>query len=152
MKTVQQTLQSLETGQKVKIKEMLKAMSKKAIEAHKQKYAQEVQERWGQTEAYQQSQKKTAHYSAADWERIQTHTQGLYLQIGAGMDYGPADPAVQAAVAALRQSITDYYYDCSPEIFKGLGEMYVGDERFTAYCEKIQPGLATFLSQAIALL
>lgn len=150
MQTVQQTLQSLETGQKLKIKEMFQNMSKKAIEDHKQKYAQEVKERWGQTDAYQQSQKKTAQYSAADWERIQTRTQGIYQQIVAGMNLGPEAPEVQAAVADLRQSISDYYYDCSPEIFKGLGEMYVADARFTAYFEKIQPGLATFLSQAIA--
>ncbi|MGE3725578.1 MAG: TipAS antibiotic-recognition domain-containing protein, partial [Candidatus Sericytochromatia bacterium] len=126
-------------------------MDKQTIEKHKEKYAQEVEERWGQTEAYQQSQQKTAHYTAQDWERIQARTADIYAKIVAGMSRGPADPDVQAAVADLRQSFCDYYYDCTPEIFKGLGEMYVADERFTAFYEKIQPGLAAFLSQAIAI-
>lgn len=150
MQTVQATLLSLETGQKMKIKEMFKGMDKQAIEAHKEKYAQEVEERWGQTPAYKQSQQKTANYTAQDWERIQARTAAIYEQIVAGMGRGPADPEVQAAVADLRQSFCDYYYDCTPEIFKGLGEMYVADERFTAFYENIQTGLAAFLSQAIA--
>jgi len=150
LQTVQQTLQSLETGQKMKIQEMFNGMDKQAIEAHQAKSAQEVKERWGQTEAYQQSQQKTAKYTAQDWAVIQARTAAIYEKIVAGMGRGPADPEVQAAVADLRQSFCDYFYDCTPEIFKGLGEMYVADERFTAFYEKIQPGLAAFLSQAIA--
>ncbi len=149
MQTVKKTLLSLESGQKMKIKEMFKGMDKQAIEAHTEKYAQEVETRWGKSAAYKQSQQKTAQYTAQDWEQIQARTAAIYEQIVAGMGRGPADPEVQAAVADLRQSFCDYYYDCTPEIFKGLGEMYVADERFTAFYENMHTGLAVFLSQAI---
>jgi hypothetical protein len=45
--------------------------------------------------------------------------------------------------------ITDYFYECTLEIFRGLGDLYVTDERFTAYYDKIKPGLAKFLRDAI---
>jgi len=42
------------------------------------------------------------------------------------------------------------FYDCSPEMFKNLGKMYVVDARFTAFYEKIKPGLTNFMSEAMA--
>lgn len=41
------------------------------------------------------------------------------------------------------------FYDCTPEIFKNLGQMYVDDPRFTKYYEDITPGLANYVNQAI---
>ena len=48
-----------------------------------------------------------------------------------------------------RQQISRWFYDCPHEIHAGLAEMYVEDPRFTAHYEKIAPGLAQFLHEAI---
>ena len=42
-----------------------------------------------------------------------------------------------------------WFYECTPEIHAGLAEMYVADPRFTATYEKIAPGLAQYLRDAI---
>ncbi len=47
-----------------------------------------------------------------------------------------------------RQHISRWYYDCPPAMHAGLGEMYVADERFTAYYESVAPGLARYLGTA----
>jgi hypothetical protein len=65
------------------------------------------------------------------------------------MDKGPADPIVQEGVAEFRQHITDSYYNCTLEIFRGLGDLYVGDQRFATNLDKFKPGYAMFLKKAI---
>ena len=48
-----------------------------------------------------------------------------------------------------RQQISRNFYDCGPEMHAGLGQMYADDERFTAYYERIAPGLAQYVSTAV---
>ena len=62
----------------------------------------------------------------------------------------PADsPEAMDGAEAHRQQINDAFYDCSYEIHVGLAEMYLADPRFTATYEKIAPGLAQYLHDAI---
>ena len=49
-----------------------------------------------------------------------------------------------------RAHISKWFYDCSPEIHRGLGQMYVADPRFTRNIDKAGPGLAQYMSAAIA--
>jgi len=62
------------------------------------------------------------------------------------------DPTGEPAVAAVerhRQLIERWFYPCSPQMHRGLGEMYVADERFARHYEERAPGLATFVRDAI---
>jgi len=62
----------------------------------------------------------------------------------------PTDPRVQAAVEDHRLHISKWFYDCSKEIHRALGEGYIADARFTKNIDKAAPGLAQYLSAAIA--
>jgi len=114
-------------------------------------HAAEVEERWGDTDAYRESAKRAARYTKDDWERIKAQGQAAIEQVvGAMTDGKPADsPEAMAGAEAHRQQITDAFYDCSYEIHVGLAEMYLADPRFTATYEKIAPGLAQYLHDAI---
>jgi DNA-binding transcriptional MerR regulator len=114
-------------------------------------HAAEVEERWGNTDAYRESAKRTARYTKADWERIRAQGQAAIEQVVAAMNAGkPADsPEAMAGAEAHRQQITDAFYECTYEIQVGLAEMYIADARFTATYEKIAPGLAQYLHDAI---
>ena len=48
-----------------------------------------------------------------------------------------------------RQQISQWFYECSYEIHTGLADMYVADERFRSVYERIRPGLAQYLHDAI---
>jgi hypothetical protein len=50
---------------------------------------------------------------------------------------------------AHRRQISDWFYDCTYEIHRGLAAMYLADPRFTATYEKIAPGLAQYVHDAI---
>ncbi len=114
-------------------------------------YAAEAEERWGGTEAWKQSQARTSQYSKEDWVRIKQEMDDLNRRLGAAFEAGePADGEVATDLAEEhRQQITGRYYDCSLEMHRNLGEMYVADPRFTATYDAVSSGLAPWLRDAI---
>jgi DNA-binding transcriptional MerR regulator len=115
------------------------------------RYAEEVQERWGDTDAYAESQRRTSRYGKEDWKRFRAGTEDWGRRFAALMDSGlPADgPAAMDLAEEHRQQISSWFYECSYEIHTGLGCMYESDPRFNSYFEKIKPGMAAFLNEAI---
>ncbi|GGV20065.1 MerR family transcriptional regulator [Streptomyces spectabilis] len=115
-------------------------------------HEEEVERRWGDTEAYAESRRRTAAYTKDDWKRINDSMDALHARMADLLDAGrPAasDEAMDVA-EAHRLLIRDSYYDCSHEMHTCLGAMYVDDPRFTATYEAIRPGLAVYLRDAIA--
>ncbi|CAM4022842.1 MerR family transcriptional regulator [Mesobacillus thioparans] len=148
IRTVEKTIQSIEGGYHMKEKDLFEGFDMKEIEEHQKKYSDEAKARYGK-EAVEKAEKRTANYTSEDWGNIQAKTEEIYQRLITGMDDGPNDPAVQEAVADWRQFITDHYYDCTVDIFRGLGDLYVDDPRFTKNIDKYQPGLAAFFKKAI---
>ena len=114
-------------------------------------YDAEVQERWGETDAYAESKRKTAAYSKDDWLRIKAEGADVEARFAAALRDGVAadsEPAMDIA-EEHRQQITRNFYDCPPEMHAGLGRMYTDDERFTAHYEQRAPGLAQYVSTAV---
>lgn len=118
------------------------------IDEAKAKYAEEVKERWGNTDAYAQSKKKTAGYTKEDRNRIHGEWDALLKQFSECVGEDPASEKVQNLVKMWQKHITDYYYDCTKEILSGLGQMYVLDERFTKNTDKYCEGTAKFMNEA----
>lgn len=114
-------------------------------------HAAEVEERWGHTEAYKESQRRSAAYTKEDWKRVTAELDAVHRAMADLLAQGvAADSAAAMDVAEEhRQVICGAYYDCSPEMHTCLGEMYVTDERFTATYEAIRPGLAVYMRDAI---
>lgn len=115
------------------------------------RYDEEVRERWGETDAYAQSQRRTAAYAKDDWMRIKAEGEDVERRLAEALRAGvPADsPQAMDLAEEHRQLIGRNFYDCSPEMHAGLGRMYVEDERFTAHYEAIAPGLARYVSAAV---
>jgi MerR family transcriptional regulator, thiopeptide resistance regulator len=114
-------------------------------------YAAEVEERWGGTDAYRESQRRVSRYTKADWDRLKADAAAATNAMVDAMKAGlPAD-SVEAmdGAEAHRRQISDWFYDCSYEIHVGLAEMYIADPRFTATYEKIASGLAQYVHDAI---
>jgi DNA-binding transcriptional MerR regulator len=115
-------------------------------------YEEEAKERWGDTDAYAQSVRRTSSYTKADWENINDEADGIYDRFVGLMDAGnaPGDAQTAKVVDAHRAHISRWFYECSPEIHAGLGVMYVQDPRFTENIDKHGTGLAQYMSDAIA--
>jgi hypothetical protein len=114
-------------------------------------HADEARERWGESEAYQQSARRAAGYSKDDWLRNKVENEDWARRFVEVVASGaPADsPAAMDLAEEHRQIISRWFYDCSYEIHTGLADMYVADPRFTEHYEKIRPGMAAYLAEAI---
>lgn len=116
-----------------------------------EEHAREAEERWGDTDAYAQSQQRVARMTPADWTRIRAEIEAFEEGFAALLRDGvPADDEATAAfVHAHRAHIHDNFYDCSPQMQRSLAEMYVADARFAAHYDDREPGLARYVHDAI---
>ncbi len=114
-------------------------------------FQDEAQQRWGHTDAYAESARRTSRYTDEDFtlanKQAAEAVQEFIDALTAGL---PAD-SIQAASAAEshRQAITDWYYECTYDIHAGLAAMYIADERFREHYESQMPGLAQYVHDAI---
>ena len=117
------------------------------------KYNNEVQERWGDTPAYTEYSEKTKGYSKAKWDKANDGMMSIFAEFSTLKASGvePNSEQAQALVVKLQKHITDNYYTCTDDILKGLGQMYVYDERFKKNIDKHGDGTAEFVSKAIAI-
>jgi hypothetical protein len=114
-------------------------------------YAEEAEQRWGGTPEFAESQRRTAAYQEDDWERIKSEADDVSARFAALMSAGAAADSTEAMDLAEehRRHISRWFYDCSSDIHRGLGTMYVDDPRFAANYESVATGLAAYIRDAI---
>jgi hypothetical protein len=114
-------------------------------------FESEVQERWGDTDAYRESKAKTSKYSKEDFEAAKIDQEAATeLFVYAFGNSLPIDsPKTQEAVRAHRDAITKWFYDCSIEMQKNLAVMYIEDPRFKEYYDGRVRGLAQYVHDAV---
>jgi hypothetical protein len=105
-------------------------------------YEDEARERWGHTEAYRESARRTASYGEREWGLIKAEAEAIVAEFASLMAAGePASGELARTVAAHhRAHLSKWFYDCSPAMHARLGEMYVADPRFAASYERVRPG------------
>lgn len=115
-------------------------------------YADEARERWGDTDAYRESARRTATYGEAEWREIKQESEAIEVEFAALFAAGEEPSGRRAATVAERHRahISRWFYDCSPELHRGLGRMFVSDPRFARRWDERRPGLAQFVSDAFA--
>ncbi|WP_405759747.1 MerR family transcriptional regulator [Streptomyces sp. NBC_01420] len=116
-----------------------------------EQYAEEAERRWGGTGTYAESQRRAARYTKEDWQRIKAEVASWGERYDALMEAGEPAGGERATDLAEehRLHICTWYYECTYEIHRGLGEMYVADPQFKAFYDAMRPGLAEHLRDAI---
>ena len=117
-----------------------------------EKYQAEAKEKWGNTVAYKQHCEKTKEYTKAKWNDLAAGMDEIMAEFAARMTKGFAADSKEAQnlVKRLQNHITEHYYHCTDQILAGLGQMYVGDERFKRNIDKHSVGTAAFICDAIS--
>jgi MerR family transcriptional regulator, thiopeptide resistance regulator len=115
-----------------------------------QQYEAEAEQRWGGTDAYKESMRRTRSYRKQDWEIIKAEGGAIYAELARLVTAGVSPTSAEAMDVAEqhRAHITRWFYACSPEIHRGLGQLYVADARFTANIDRFGAGVAAFACQA----
>jgi DNA-binding transcriptional MerR regulator len=147
LQSVDQTLDAMERGEEMEKEAMFEVFNDPKLK----EYQEEARQRWGGSDAYAESERRTRGYSKQDWMAIKEEMGAVTTGIASVMGQDPGSPEVQEKVGAWFDLINQRFYTCTPEIFRGLGEMYVADPRFTATYENVKPGLAEFLRDAMGI-
>jgi DNA-binding transcriptional MerR regulator len=115
------------------------------------KYEAETQARWGHTDAYKESAKRTKSYTKEDWKHIQAEQAAIYGDAFAAFAAGRSADSVQAMDIAERHrlSIERWFYPCSSAMHVALADNYEADVRFSENIDKYGAGLTPFLASAI---
>ena len=120
---------------------------------NKDNYSAETRERWCNTDAYREHEKKTKNYTKEKWAEVNDGLMAIFAEFAECKNNGFAanSPEVQSLIVKLQDYITRNYYTCTSEILAGLGQMYAYDERFKKNIDKCGEGTAEFASEAIAV-
>jgi DNA-binding transcriptional MerR regulator len=112
---------------------------------------EEAGERWGQGPEWQESKRRTAAYSKADWLAIKAESDANIDGFAAAIKGGAAPDSATAMdlAEAHRHHISRWFYACGLEQHVGLGDLYVSDPQFTAEYDKIAPGFSEYVRRAI---
>ncbi|HSA84370.1 MAG TPA: MerR family transcriptional regulator, partial [Patescibacteria group bacterium] len=144
--TIEKTIRSRKGSTKMKNDDLYGGFTKKQME----EYKEEARKRWGDTDAFKQSEERTKHWIKADYDRVAkegalwTHKFEELRDKGFFMD----SPEIQEMIGQHYNALRTFY-EPNYEMYRGLGQMYVDDPRFTAYYEKFGKGLALFMRDAM---
>ena len=88
-------------------------------------YTDEAKQKWGHTDAYKEFEQRHSNSADKTDELMQ-----IFAEIGKIKHLSPCCEEAQNLIKKLQNFITENYYTCTDEILKGLGQMYISDERF----------------------
>lgn len=111
----------------------------------------EAAERWGSTDEFRESSRRTASYSDEQWKQIRREIDDIEADFADAMKTGVAAESDEAVALAerARKHIDRWYYGCSPTMHAKVAEMYTADPRFRAHYDDRSEGLAEYVAAAI---
>ncbi|GLC88125.1 MerR family transcriptional regulator [Lysinibacillus piscis] len=150
VQTVEHTLQAMKEDKPMSNEAKFKGFKEQLIEENEKQYGQEIREKYGE-DAVNASNAKLMNMTEEQYEAMQQLEQQLFERLREAMTIGDTTNDIAMEVAELHKrwlSFTWTHY--SKEAHVGLAQMYVADERFTAYYdERVDTGAAQFLFDAI---
>ena len=106
----------------------------------RQDFADEAEARWGDTEAWEQSQQANASRTEEEWAQMYADQEALVAKLaqGIGDDVDP-DSELGREVSALHRAGVEKHYECGHGRQVILARMYLLDERFHAAYGGVEP-------------
>jgi len=123
--------------------QLYEGFSKEEIE----EYKREARQRYGE-ERVEGTERRVRQLSAAQWKAVQEEGGNIAQELSERMGEPVDSPAVQALIDRHHAWIENFY-PAPAEVYAGLGSLYTQDERFRAFYDKYQEGLAEFLKAGI---
>ncbi|MGJ9459546.1 MerR family transcriptional regulator [Oceanobacillus sp. CF4.6] len=151
MATVEKTIASIEGGTPMQDKEKFAGFKDKIIERNEQKFGKEIREKYGD-KTVNASNAKLRGMSEEDLKAMNDLEGEIMLLLERAYKTGnPASDLAQEVAAKHKQWLMYAWPNYSKEAHAGLAEMYVSDDRFTAYYDKAIKGGTKFLRDALLI-
>lgn len=132
-------------------KEKFEGFKKKMIEENESKYGKEIREKYG-NDTIDKSNKKLMNMSQKDYDDANVLGEAIMVKLKLACEAGDPTSELAQEVADMHKRWLCYYWPSySTEAHAGLAQMYVDDERFTAFYDKVMPGATKFLRDTILI-
>ncbi|MNB85907.1 HTH-type transcriptional activator mta [compost metagenome] len=146
---VEQTLAESEGRITMSNEAKFEGFKQKLIQENEQKYGQEIREKYGE-EAVEKSNRMVKNMTEEQYAALQQLEADMFAALEQAMEEGDSASELAQKAAGLHRQWLSFYWDTyTKEAHAGVAQMYVDDERFTAYYDKRRPGLAAFLRDAV---
>jgi len=130
-------------------KEKFEGFKQKLIEENEKKYGEEIRAKYG-NDRVDKSNKKVKNMTEEQYAAVEKLSAEVMNTLREAFKTGdPAGELAQKAADLHRQWLCHFWDSYTKEAHAGVAQMYVDDERFTAYYDKEQPGTAAFLRDAV---
>ncbi|MDP4084759.1 MAG: MerR family transcriptional regulator [Bacillota bacterium] len=131
--------------------EKFEGFKQKLMDDNEKKYGKEIREKYGE-DAINKSNNKIKNMTQEQHEEITKLSNDVLETLYAAFQTGdPASVLAQKTADLHRQFLSFYWDHYSKEAHATIAQMYVDDERFTAYYDVKQPGAAAFLRDAVLI-
>ena len=94
-------------------------------------YQAQAETLYGKSEVWQEYQQKIKRRSREQSQAVNGKVMDFFVELGKLRHLSPESPEVQTWVRKLQDFFTENFYTCTPQILKGLGEMYAGGGSMT---------------------
>lgn len=146
---VEKTIALTEGRIKMTDKEKFEGFKQKMIDDNEKKYGEEIRKKYDKN-TVEKSNTKLMNMTQEEYDEVTNLANVLMSTLAEAFKTGnPSGELAQKAADLHKRWLTYYWSEYSKEAHAGLAQMYVDDERFTAYYDKEQPGTAGFLRDAI---
>ena len=113
-------------------------------------YSEKAKAQWGDTPAWKEYEEKSEGRTAQRQRQLSDGLMEIFVRMGKVRPLGAGSSEAQALVKELQDYITAHYYTCTPQILRGLGQMYAAGGEFTENIDKAAgSGTAVFARDAI---
>lgn len=116
-----------------------------------EQYKEEAKQKWGNTDAYKQSIERTKNWGKADYQKVFAESGAIYkalIELNKN-GHGATSEEAQVEIGKFYNHLK-HFYEPTPEMFRGLGEMYIADPRFKAFFDELDPNLAEYMKVGMA--
>ena len=102
-------------------------------------HEREAEARWGQSDAYPESAKRTQNYTKQDWVEIRAEAANIVKRLADARTAGKAaeSKAVMDLAEEYRLHIDTRFYPCSHDMHAMLADGYVSDDRFRGFLRRL---------------
>lgn len=149
LQNVEKTLAALEGGRAMTDKEKFIGFKETLIRENEEKYGKEIREKYGD-ETVDASNAKLMGLTEAEYAEMQQLAVEIIDSLAKAVgNTDPEGPEGRRIAELHRKWLGFTWKEYSKAAHAGLAEMYVTDERFTAYYDQHKEGAAQFLRDAI---
>ena len=148
---VEKSIRAMKGDEKMSDAEKFEGFKQKLINDNERQYGEEIRAKYG-SRTVDLSNAKVKGITAEQYAEAERLREEYKIALKEAFLAGdPSSETAQKACALHKEWLCHFWNEYSKEAHIGVAQLYVDDPRFTEYYDKIAPGCAAFLRDAVKI-